>query len=86
MNELNQISMNRARKTITEIDEKILELLSQRVSAAKEIGAIKIQENLPTYVPEIEKKKIEDLSSKCIYKGMVEVIWPVIMCYTRTVE
>ena len=38
------------------------------------------------YVPEVEEKKIKTLSEKTSYRGMIEVIWPVIMCYSRTLE
>ena len=60
--------------------------MEKRIEAATIIGNEKKKENLPIYVPEVEKKKIEALSAECRYPGLVEAIWPVIMCYTRTVE
>ena len=74
------------RNRISEIDLDIMELLETRVAIAKQIGVWKKENNLPTYVPELEARKIRFLSSSCEYPGMVEAIWPVIMCYTRTVE
>jgi chorismate mutase len=52
----------------------------------KLVGDYKRERNLPIYVPEVEKKKIETLSADCYYPGLVETIWPVIMCYARSVE
>ena len=74
------------RDEITKIDQELLSLLQKRVAAAKVIGDIKKKNNKPIYVPEVEKAKIEFLSSQCDYPGLVEVIWPVIMCYTRSIE
>ena len=74
------------RDEITQIDQELLSLLQKRVAAAKIIGDIKKKNNKPIYVPEVEKTKIELLSSQCDYPGLVEVIWPVIMCYTRSIE
>jgi chorismate mutase len=74
------------RMTIQLIDKDILNLLEERVTAAKQVGEIKKIYDKPIYVPEVEKKKIEALSASCAYPGLVEAIWPVIMCYTRTVE
>ena len=74
------------RNRISEIDLDILELLETRVSIATKIGSWKKEHNLPIYAPEVEAKKIKFLSSACEYPGLVEAIWPVIMCYTRTVE
>ena len=74
------------RDIIQNLDNEILKLLEQRVAAAKIIGDIKKKNNKPIYAPDVEKEKIEKLSAKCGYPGLVEAIWPVIMCYTRTVE
>lgn len=74
------------RNRISEIDLDILELLETRVSIAKQIGSWKKANNLPIYAPQVEATKIKFLSSNCEYPGLVEAIWPVIMCYTRTVE
>lgn len=74
------------RDEIQNTDKEILRLLEKRVAAAKEIGNIKKKNNKPIYVPEVEKKKIEALSQESSYPGLVEAIWPVIMCYTRTLE
>ena len=74
------------RDEIQSLDKQILQLLEQRIAAAKVIGDIKKKNGKPIYVPEVEKKKIETLSMASQYPGLVEAIWPVIMCYTRTVE
>lgn len=74
------------RDEIAQIDQELLSLLQKRVAAAKVIGDIKKKNGKPIYVPEVEKSKIELLSAQCSYPGLVEAIWPVIMCYTRSVE
>ena len=74
------------RDEIAQIDQELLSLLQKRVAAAKVIGDIKKKNGKPIYVPEVEKSKIELLSTQCSYPGLVEAIWPVIMCYTRSVE
>lgn len=84
--ELTPEMLESLRNRISEIDLDIMELLETRVEIAKQIGVWKKENNLPIYVPEVEERKIRFLSSSCEYPGMVEAIWPVIMCYTRTVE
>ena len=74
------------RDEIQEIDKNIICLLIKRIAAAKVIGDIKRKNNKPIYVPEVEKQKIETLAEYCGMPGLVETIWPVIMCYTRSVE
>lgn len=78
--------LTKERDKIHEIDEKILKLLEERIESALIIGEIKKKNGKPIYVPEIEKQKIEKLSAICSRPGMVETIWPVIMCYTRSIE
>lgn len=74
------------RMTIQLIDADILHLLEERIDAVKQVGAIKELYGAPIYVPEVEKRKIESLAAVCKYPGLVETIWPVIMCYARSVE
>lgn len=74
------------RDFIQKTDEQILHLIEQRVEAAKVIGDIKKKNGKPIYAPDVEKMKIEKLSSLSKYSGLVEAIWPIIMCYTRTIE
>lgn len=78
--------MSNKRQEINLLDEQILSLLERRVAAAQEIGAIKRKNNKPLYVPEVEQEKIAVLAKMCSYPGLVETLWPVIMCYTRSVE
>ena len=74
------------RDNIQQIDKQLVDMLCERVHFAKKIGEIKKKNGKPIYVPEVEKKKIEELSALSAYPGLVEAIWPVIMCYTRSVE
>ena len=84
MNELEL--MIQKRDEIQFLDEQILSLLEKRVEAAKGIRNIKKKNNKPSYSPEEKKEKIEKLSNMSSHQGLVEAIWPVIMCYTRTIE
>lgn len=74
------------RTSIQLVDADILRLLEERMRYVLRVGEIKNEYNAPIYVPEVEKKKIETLSARCAYPGLVETIWPVIMCYARSVE
>ena len=47
------------RKKIDEMDEQIVELISKRAEAAKAIGALKKQSELPVYEPQREKDVFE---------------------------
>ena len=74
------------RDNIQTIDKQLVNLLCERIHFAKEIGEIKKKNGKPIYVPEVEKQKIETLTEYCGMPGLVETIWPVIMCYTRSIE
>ena len=78
--------MEALRTSIQMVDADILRLLEERIDYVLRVGEIKNEYNAPIYVPEVEKKKIEALSAACKYPGLVETIWPVIMCYARSVE
>ena len=74
------------RTEIQQVDAELLNLLQRRTALVLRVGDYKKLNNLPIYVPEVEKKKIETLAAQCNYPGLVETIWPVIMCYSRSVE
>jgi chorismate mutase/prephenate dehydratase len=80
------MSLDELRIAIQETDAELLKLLEKRIGYVKQVGEYKAERNLPIYVPEVEKRKIEALSAECTYPGLVETIWPVIMCYARSVE
>ena len=80
------MNLEELRDNIQDIDKQLLDLLMARTMYVKQVGKYKEERNLPIYVPEVEKKKIEALSAACPYPGLVETIWPVIMCYARSCE
>lgn len=47
------------RKQIDEIDRKLVDLLNQRARAAREIGKLKQNTNLPIYEPDRERDILE---------------------------
>ena len=51
------------RSRINDLDEQILNLLNQRVHAAREIGELKRQQDLPYFVPEREAQVLERLAA-----------------------
>ena len=51
------------RKQIDELDCKMVELLNQRAQAAKEIGRLKRNTQMPIYEPDREKKIFENVSA-----------------------
>lgn len=55
------------RKKIDEMDRRMVELLNQRASAAKEIGKLKRNTDMPIYEPDREKKIFENV--RAINKG-----------------
>lgn len=80
------MNLDELRVAIQETDAELVKLLEKRIGYVKQVGEYKAERNLPIYVPEVEKRKIETLSVECAYPGLVETIWPVIMCYARSVE
>lgn len=80
------MNLDELRVAIQETDAELLKLLEKRIGYVKQVGEYKAERNLPIYAPEVEKRKIETLSAECVYPGLVETIWPVIMCYSRSVE
>ena len=80
------MNLDELRIAIQETDTELLKLLEKRIGYVKQVGEYKAERNLPIYVPEVERRKIETLSAECAYPGLVETIWPVIMCYARSVE
>lgn len=78
--------LEQARDGIQDIDEQIISLLDERMNYAKIIGAIKRQNNKSIYAPEVEEEKIKQLSKMTKNLAMVETIWPVIFCYTRSIQ
>lgn len=78
--------LSKDRKEIQEIDEQIVELLNARFSYCEDIMKLKRANGKSLFSPEIETQKIKTLSLCSDYEGMVEAIWPVIMCYARTLE
>jgi len=65
------MTMEKARKEIDEVDEKILELLGKRIGLAKEIGKEKKQENISIYDPVREQEVLKKLYKK--NKGKLEM-------------
>ena len=51
------------RKTIDELDEQIVALISKRAEAAKAIGALKHDEQIPIYEPKREQYVFEHVRS-----------------------
>ncbi len=50
------------RKKIDELDRKLVELLNERARAAKEIGRLKRQTQMPIYEPDREKIIFDNVS------------------------
>lgn len=74
------------RDQVQELDKDLLILLERRIKVAKQIIDIKRKNEKSSYSPEVEQRKIAELSKNCDLPGLVEAIWPVIMCYTRAAE
>ncbi len=55
------MSVDKVRKTVDKIDQKILELLNERAKASQKIGKIKVKKGQGVYSPEREKEILERL-------------------------
>ncbi len=58
---MSQRSLDEIRQDIDAIDEQLVQLLSQRVDLAKEVGLVKGKEDRPYFTPEREKQIYEKL-------------------------
>jgi chorismate mutase / prephenate dehydratase len=61
------VSLDKLRKEIDSIDERILQLLNERAKASKEIGKIKVKNGQGIYAPHREKEVLDRL--KALNKG-----------------
>jgi chorismate mutase-like protein len=52
------------RKKIDELDQRLVELLNERARAAKEIGSLKRNTQMPIYEPERERTIFENVRQK----------------------
>ena len=78
--------LNRAtemRNEIAAYDEQLVRLLDKRVQLAKSLVELKKEHSRPAYTPIVEEKKIEYLSTLTSYPGLIKMVWPVIMGYSR---
>jgi chorismate mutase len=73
------------RKKIDDLDRRLVELLNQRAQAAREIGRLKTNTNLPIYEPERERIIFENVARhnsgplpqdelKRIYERIIDVM------------
>ena len=58
------------RRKIDELDERIVELISERAAAAKAIGALKKDSELPVYEPKREQEVLRHV--KRVNKGPLD--------------
>lgn len=73
------------RKKIDEIDQKLVELLNQRAHAAREIGRLKRNTQMPIYEPQREKEILQNIAKgnhgplsdrdlKRVYERLIDVM------------
>ncbi|MDR2635482.1 MAG: prephenate dehydratase [Campylobacteraceae bacterium] len=77
------------RREIDRIDDKILELLNERMNFVKEIGVLKHSESQPIYRPEREKEILDRLkrqSSGLVKGGAIEAIYSEVFAVSRNIE
>jgi len=70
--------ISKHRKKIDELDEKILELIQERVSEAIAIRRLKLENDIPLVTPEREAELIQrliDRSGDKLPAGVVQAIW-----------
>lgn len=57
------MTLDKLRKQIDSIDEKLVELINQRAQVAVEIGKLKQGRNDPVYVPHREKEVLDKIAA-----------------------
>ncbi len=81
--------ISKLRTQIDAIDEKIVELLSERASLALDIGAVKLQEQLSVYSPEREEaviSRIVNLNRGPLPNGDIREIFALIIKSCRELQ
>ena len=58
------MDLQELRKEIDAIDDQLVSLFCQRMDVSARIGAYKKARNLPVFVPEREREKLDDVASK----------------------
>jgi len=80
-------NLNDQRIRINDIDSQILKLLENRMKISKEIGEIKLKNDLPIYNSEREKDIISMLQEKTkCSDNMVKEIWEIIFKHSRDIQ
>jgi len=82
------IEINKLRKDIDEIDNKLLNLLNKRAEIARNIGLLKNKEAIEVYQPEREKEIIEKIKAKTsiLKKKNIEAIWKEIIGACKDIQ
>src|SRR5437016_14390383 len=77
------------RSRINDLDNQILDLLTQRAEAALQIGDLKRRQDAPSYAPEREADIVRRLIEKNrgpLASDTVAAVWPQILSGGRRVE
>jgi len=83
------MSLDKLRKKIDLLDQKLINLLNQRAAATKNIGKIKINAGKSIYVPEREievLKRISNLNKGPLKKNALEAIYREVMSASLALE
>ncbi|WP_187647207.1 prephenate dehydratase [Nitrosophilus labii] len=83
------MKLEELRKRIDEIDDKLLELLNERMKIVKEVGELKNKTRAPIYRPEREQEILNRLKSKNIghlNEAAIEAIFLEIFAVSRNLE
>ena len=83
------MDLNKLRKDIDECDEKLIEILNQRMEIVKKVGELKRSTNTVIYRPEREKEimdRLSDLNRGLLDKSAIEAIFLEIFAISRNIE
>lgn len=83
------MSLDKLRKKIDRLDQKLISLLNQRAAATKNIGKIKLNTGKSIYVPEREMqvlKRISSLNKGPLKKSALEAIYREVMSASLALE
>ena len=74
------------RKQIDEIDNKILQLIEQRMKIAEDVAKCKNKNNMPITDSNRENEILEKLAGKTKYPGLVESVWKALISQSKSIQ
>lgn len=78
--------LNEYRKELNRVDDQLVQLLNERYATCVKIGKHKKEIGMEVLDSNREQAVIDRVSAFEDYPGMVAVVWPSIMAFSRTLQ